>query len=48
MVSNSPIHINKYFSGLEDVSIRHEGLYIEIKVMPIFGDIGSIHPGKWL
>jgi hypothetical protein len=27
-LANSPTHINKYFSGLEEVLIRHEGLYI--------------------
>jgi hypothetical protein len=38
MVSNSPIHINKYFSGLEDVSIRHEGLYNEKKGVVLVHD----------
>jgi hypothetical protein len=30
-LANSPTHINKYFSGLEEVSVRHEGMYIEKK-----------------
>jgi hypothetical protein len=28
-LANSPTHINKYVSGLEEVLIRHEGLYFE-------------------